>query len=138
MTDVSLKLSKKLKDSGYSVTKPRLTTFEVLSESKQPLTMQDIIRRINGKVDRASVYRTIDIFDETGITQRIYSGWKYKLELSDIFQEHHHHFTCTNCGLVIPINNKEIEEIISDLSNKQKFQTTSHQLEIQGLCEKCQ
>jgi Fur family ferric uptake transcriptional regulator len=138
MTDLNLVLSNKLKDRGYSVTKPRLTTFEALSDSRQPLTMQELIRRINGKIDRASVYRTIDIFDETGITQKIYSGWKYKIELSDIFQEHHHHFTCTNCGLVIPINSKEIEEIIHELSAKQSFQTTSHQLEIQGLCAKCQ
>ncbi len=137
MTDLNVVLSNKLKDKGYSVTKPRLTTFEALSDSRQPLTMQDLIRRINGKIDRASVYRTIDIFDETGITQKIYSGWKYKIELSDIFQEHHHHFTCTNCGLVIPINSKEIEEIINELSSKQNFQTTSHQLEIQGLCAKC-
>lgn len=138
MTDINLLLSKKLKDSGYSVTKPRLVTFEVLTNTKQPLTMQELIRRTNKQVDRASVYRTIDIFEASGITQRIYSGWKYKLELSDNFQEHHHHFTCTNCGLVIPIHNQEIEKIIDELSASQKFQTSSHQLEIQGLCEKCQ
>lgn len=138
MADSSLILAKKLKDKGYSVTKPRLITFDALSNSKQPLTMQDLIRRTNKAVDRASVYRTVDIFEETGITQRIYSGWKYKIELSDVFQEHHHHFTCTNCGLVIPINNEEIEDIIKDLSEKQKFKATTHQLEIQGLCAKCQ
>lgn len=138
MPDTLSVLTKKLKDKGFSVTKPRLVTFEVLSSAKQPLTMQELIRRTNKEIDRASVYRTIDIFEESGITQRIYSGWKYRLELSDNFQEHHHHFTCTNCGLVIPIHDKNLETVIDDLSIKQKFQTTSHQLEIQGLCEKCQ
>lgn len=138
MTDLSFVLSKKLKEKGYSVTKPRLITFDVLSDSKQPLTMQDIIRRTNKQIDRASVYRTIDIFDETGITQRIYSGWKYKLELSDSFLEHHHHFTCTNCGGVTPIHDQAIEQIIKELSAKENFQTTSHQLEAQGLCARCQ
>src|ERR1035438_4268926 len=117
-TQVSL-LSKKLKDKGYSITKPRLITFEALDNSKQPLTMQDLIRRTNKKIDRASVYRTIDVFEEAGVTQRIYSGWKYKLELSDIFQEHHHHFTCTNCGQVIPIHNQLLEKMIENLSAAQ-------------------
>ncbi len=137
MTDLTNVLSKKLKEQGYSVTKPRLVTFDALSSSKQPLTMQDLIRRTNNQVDRASVYRTIDIFEEAGITQRIYSGWKYKLELSDTFQEHHHHFTCTNCGIVIPIHDQKLEDIISDLSARQDFQISSHQLEIQGLCSRC-
>ena len=138
MADTILQLTKKLKDKGFSVTKPRLVTFEVLSNSKQPLTMQELIRRTNKQVDRASIYRTIDIFEESGITQRIYSGWKYKLELSDNFQEHHHHFTCTNCGLVIPVHDQALEKVIDNLSTAQKFKTTSHQLEIQGICEKCQ
>ncbi len=138
MTDLSVLLSKKLKDKGFSVTKPRLVTFEILRDSKQPLTMQDLIRRTNRKIDRASVYRTIDIFEETGITQRIYSGWKYKLELSDTFQEHHHHFTCINCGLVTPIHDENLEKVIENLSSNQSFKITSHQLEIQGLCVKCQ
>jgi Fur family ferric uptake transcriptional regulator len=135
-TPVSL-LSKRLKDKGYSVTKPRKLTFEALSSSKQPLTMQDLIRRTNKQIDRASVYRTIDIFEETGVTQRIYSGWKYKLELSDIFQEHHHHFTCINCGQVTTVHSKDLETIITSLSTDLNFKITSHQLEIQGLCSKC-
>jgi Fe2+ or Zn2+ uptake regulation protein len=138
MIDLSTILSKKLKDNGYSLTKPRQITFEVLNDSKQPLTMQDIIRRTKNKVDRASIYRTIDIFDETGITERIYSGWKYKIELSDSFLEHHHHFTCLNCGAVTPIHDESIEKIIGNLSEKANFKITSHQLEVQGFCSKCQ
>src|ERR1035438_3102294 len=129
MNDSVSLLTKKLKVKGYSITKPRKLTFEALSNSKQPLTMQDLIRRTNKQIDRASVYRTIDIFEETGITQRIYSGWKYKLELSDTFQEYHHHFTCINCGQVTPIHNQELENIITNLSISQKFKITSHQLE---------
>lgn len=138
MSEPSDILTKKLKDKGYSVTKPRLTTFEALNNSGQPLTMQDLIRRTNKQIDRASVYRSIDVFEETGVTERIYSGWKYKIELSDAFQEHHHHFTCENCGQVIPIHSQDLEEIIKKLSRDQNFKTKSHQLEIQGLCSKCQ
>jgi len=138
MTEPLDLLTKKLKEKGYSLTRPRKVTFDVLSESKQPLTMQDVIRRTNKLIDRASVYRSIDVFEETGVTERLYSGWKYKIELSDVFQEHHHHFTCTNCGKVIPMNSTEIEKIINELSMANNFQTTNHQLEIQGVCSQCQ
>jgi len=30
-------------------------------------------------------------------------GWKYKLELSNAFQHHHHHLTCLQCGGVTPL-----------------------------------
>ena len=136
---VSLELlEKKLKLNGHSITKPRKITFETLVQSNIPLTMQELIRRTNKKIDRASVYRTIDLFESNDITQRIYSGWKYKLELSDAFQEHHHHFTCSNCGLVIPINNQTLEDDIDKISKETYFKTVSHQLEIQGICNKCQ
>lgn len=137
MSDSLLLLTKKLKDKGYSLTKPRLVTFETLSSSMQPLTMQDLIRRTSRQIDRASVYRTIDVFEESGVTHRIYSGWKYKLELSDIFQEHHHHFTCSNCGAISTIHNQTVENVVKELAKVQKFRLTSHQLELQGLCSKC-
>jgi len=63
MTEPLDLLTKKLKEKGYSLTRPRKVTFDVLSESKQPLTMQDVIRRTNKLIDRASVYRSIDVFD---------------------------------------------------------------------------
>jgi Fur family ferric uptake transcriptional regulator len=99
--------------------------------------MQEIIRIANKEIDRASVYRSVDIFEESGIAQRIYSGWKYKIELSDIFQEHHHHFTCLNCGKVYPIHDESIERIINQLAEAEQFKITSHQLEIQGNCSQC-
>ena len=130
-------LSKKLKAKGYSVTKPRLVTFEALSASPQPLTMQELIRRTVKEIDRASVYRSVEVLEKSGVTQRLYNGWKYKVELSDSFQEHHHHFTCTNCGTVIPLHDQDIEKIIDNLAKDINFEVTAHQIEIQGLCRKC-
>jgi Fe2+ or Zn2+ uptake regulation protein len=137
MTELADLLSKQLKDNGYSITKPRQITFDALLDTKQPLTMQELIRRTTNKIDRASVYRTIEVFEKTGVTQRIYNGWKYKLELSDAFQEHHHHFTCVNCGLITPLHSEQLEIMIGQLTNKLNYKIMTHQLEIQGYCDKC-
>lgn len=99
--------------------------------------MHELAERASG-VDRASVYRTVALFERLGIVQRLNTGWKYKIELTDKFAEHHHHLTCTHCGRTITMNESELEVLISKLAAHHNFAPTSHQIEIQGLCERCQ
>ena len=98
-------LRETLKSNGSSLTAPREAVFLTLLD-QEPQTLSDIAKRLTGKVDRASVYRTIDLFEKLGIITRLQLGWKYKLELSDHFAAHHHHMTCTNCGQIIEIDAK--------------------------------
>jgi Fur family ferric uptake transcriptional regulator len=69
--------------------------------------------------------------------QRLNTGWKYKIELSDSFAEHHHHLTCTRCGRTIAMNETELEDVIARLAANHRFRPTAHQIEIQGLCTSC-
>jgi Fur family ferric uptake transcriptional regulator len=125
-----------LKANGYSITKPRLRVFEVLLE-KKPLSMHDLVARA-GQADRASVYRAVELFERLGIVQRLNTGWKYKLELSDKFVEHHHHLTCVSCGKTIAMNEAELERLIAQAAAAHQFTPTAHQIEVQGLCQDCQ
>ncbi len=99
--------------------------------------MHTLVERA-GRVDRASVYRAVELFERLGIVQRINTGWKYKLELSDKFAEHHHHLSCVNCGKTIDMNEVELEAAIDKLTAAHYFKPTAHQIEIQGLCAACQ
>ena len=79
------------------------------------------------------------IFEQTGIAQRVYIGWKYKVELTDIFTHHHHHISCLSCHKLIAISeDAEIEELIQGLAKKHQVAITGHQLEVQGYCKDCQ
>src|SRR5882762_5558424 len=120
-------LKELLKDNGQSVTQARLQVFDALL-SQEPMTMHDLVARA-GQVDRASVYRAVDLFERLGIVQRLNTGWKYKLELSDKFAEHHHHLTCTNCGRTIPMNEHQLEQHITELAAAHHFAPTAHQIE---------
>lgn len=127
-----------LKRNGYSTTKPRRLIFELLYD-QEPQSMHALYLRTNGKVDRASLYRIIRIFEQTGIAQRVYIGWKYKVELTDIFLHHHHHISCLGCHKLIAIQeDTEIEKLIDELAIKHQVIATSHQLEVQGYCKDCQ
>lgn len=125
-----------LKSSGHSVTKARVAVFNALL-GQEPLSMRELAGRVRA-VDRASVYRIVDLFEALGIVQRLHTGWKYKLELTDKFAEHHHHLTCTNCGRTVAMNETDLELVIDRLSRAHGFKPSAHQIEIQGLCQRCQ
>lgn len=126
-----------LQKDGASLTVPRKTVFDLL-HNQEPQSMQVIVKRAEGKVDRATVYRTIDLFEQLGIVRRLNVGWKYKIELSDVFLGHHHHFHCTNCGktFTLPANSM-LETMIDSAAAKEGYSPRGHQLEVNGLCQNC-
>ena len=127
---------KLLKEHGYSVTGARIAVFDALV-GKEPTNMHDLVNSVKN-VDRASVYRSIELFEQLSIAQRIYTGWKYKIELTDTFMGHHHHLTCTNCGRTIAMSQHELEGFIDSIAKQHGFAPSAHQIEIQGLCPACQ
>mgnify|MGYP003580954676 CR=1 FL=1 len=131
------KLREELKKAGYSETRPRLTVFSALQGPK-PKTMRELVESVDGVIDRASVYRTVTLFEDLGIVSRIQHGWKYRLELSDDFLPHHHHLTCTNCRRVISFDEPSmLETMIDEISTKHGFVPRNHCMEISGLCPQC-
>ncbi|HUO61901.1 MAG TPA: Fur family transcriptional regulator [Candidatus Bathyarchaeia archaeon] len=131
------KLRKILQANGYSLTHPRLAVFTYLS-GKEPISMSTLCQALVPDIDRASVYRTVTLFQKLGITKRHAQGWKYMIELGDMFAEHHHHFTCINCGSIVPIGGNSLENFIEQLASRQGFVATGHQIEIQGYCSRCE
>lgn len=130
------KLIEKLKRNGYSVTTARQAVFEALIE-REPMSMQQLISAVP-LIDRASVYRTIELFSKLGIIEKLTIGWKYKLELSDDFQHHHHHLTCKTCHSIQSMgDNAELERLLHKIAESEHFSDTAHQLEISGICKNC-
>jgi Fur family transcriptional regulator, ferric uptake regulator len=126
-----------LREHGYSITKQRLLIFSLFVD-QAPMTMYELYDRAKEQMDRASTYRIVTLFEKLGIVQRINIGWKYKIELSDRFSEHHHHLACTSCGKIIPISEKELEQFIAMVAATHQFIPIAHQVEIQGLCRDCE
>lgn len=126
-----------LTHNKFSLSAPRRLVFKTLL-AHQPVSMAELTGRLAGQADRASVYRCVKLYEELGIVHRINIGWKYKLELSDLFNDHHHHAHCQQCGMItnLPIS-QELEILISSLARRAGFQENTHQLELYGLCAKC-
>lgn len=136
MTTPSNALIEVLRRNNLSVTKARQRVFRVLEQS-EPLTMHELVVA-TPDVDRASVYRAITLFEKIGIAQRLNIGWKYKIELTNTYQQHHHHITCINCGISTPFHeDSNLEKTLHTIANDHQFIMQNHQIELQGICKTC-
>lgn len=138
MNIAEIQLQQHLKSHGFSITNARYAVFAAL-EDKEAVTMAELVTACGQKLDRATVYRTVTLFEELGVVRRVQIGWKHKIELTDAFSNHHHHLTCSACGLVTSLSeDTDLEERLKELAALYKFKALDHQIEIRGLCHACQ
>lgn len=125
-----------LRQHKYRVTTPRRVVFEALWRTTQPLSLSEISQRCP-MVDRASVYRAIEVCLAIGAVKVVHVGWKKRYELSDLFRPHHHHFHCVLCQRIIAIADEELEQMITAIAHKHQFSPLAHQFEVDGICQHC-
>lgn len=134
--DPNEKLKALLKKQGYSVTKPRLATFTALLTAHEAQTVAQLIERLPD-IDMVSVYRTLQLFEKVGIVHRVWNGFKSKIELSEMFSPHHHHFVCRQCGNAIAIESESLEQSLHALEAEYGFDLQEHSVELSGICQNC-
>jgi len=126
-----------LKSHGYSITKSRKAVFLALLD-REPQSIAELTKTVGDTTDRASIYRTLELFESLNIVERLPIGWKHKFELSGTFATHHHHATCIRCGKITPF--EESNAIKLELKKQAEavgFLETNHQLEVRGVCSAC-
>lgn len=120
------------------LTAERKALYRYLSGLEEPIGIKQIVSSLADDMDQATVYRNIELFEDIGVISKIYTGWKYRVELSERFRPHHHHMTCTNCSKIIPITlGEKMEEAIKSFGTKHGFKIKSHEVELRGLCSRC-
>jgi Fe2+ or Zn2+ uptake regulation protein len=121
-----------LRESGAKLTFPRKLIIENLQSESKPLTLKEIHNLCN-KIDFASVYRSIKLFEELGIVEEIVFADK-KIRYKIVSSIHQHHIICSECG--------EIKELpiclLSEIKKLTNYKITKHTLEFLGLCPACQ
>lgn len=125
-----------LRAANQSITKPRQAVFETLLNTNTPLKNGEIARQTSG-IDRASVYRTLELFAKLGITTTTIRGWTPFTELAEPFKPHHHHMVCEQCGRVEEIASDTLEDVLGIVASRHHFTLKSHTVELSGLCKSC-
>ncbi len=125
-----------LKQNDVSVTTVRRAIFDALATADKPLKNGEIATLVP-TVDRASVYRTLELFDRLGLTTTIVRGWTPFTELAEPFKAHHHHIACERCGTVVEIENDTLEDVLGLIAGRHDFELTKHVVELTGVCKNC-
>ena len=129
---------KTLQSKQLFVTRERSLLFEKLSRLQSPITITQLAALLSSEMNETTVYRNIELFESLDITTRVYTGWRYKVELSDRFSSHHHHMTCETCGQIISFQESAgFQRELQKLESAYGFRSSSHSLELRGQCKAC-
>lgn len=129
-----------LTKNGINKTKSKMAILAKLSESKEPLSAQQIHEELDA-CNLSTVFRTLTQFKDKNLIQEVNldEGFlRYQLTInSDEDKQHHHHFVrCRNCGKISQIENCDLS-IFEKAITKLGFTQMEHRLEFSGLCSRC-
>ena len=119
---------------GVRLTDQRKLIAKVMSESADHPDVDELHKRVNkldAKISIATVYRTVKLFEETGIlAKHDFKGNKSRYE--KVQQEHHDHLIDVNTGEITEFVNEEIEKLQEKVAAKLGYKLVDHRLELYG------
>ncbi len=108
-----------------------------LLDADVPLKNGEIAKR-TPTVDRASIYRNLELFSKLGVTVTLVRGWTPYTELAEPFKAHHHHIICEVCGKVEEIESNTLEDVLNLVASRHDFLLKKHVVELTGVCRACE
>ncbi len=117
----------------------RLLIYEDLAATSEPLSPQEIYRRLLKKkrgIGLTSIYRCLDLFESMGIVFKVVIGSHAKYKLCTL-GDHHHHIVCEKCGDVVEIKICDIPKWTKRVMESTGYLVTDHQLSFYGICRPC-
>ncbi len=128
------KIEDKCKQRGVILTDQRRLIAKVMSQSSDHPDVDELHKRvsiIDEKISIATVYRTVKLFEESGIIEKHdFKGGKARYEQSpDI---HHDHLIDVNTGEIIEFVDEGIEKLQNKVAEKLGYKLVDHRLELYG------
>ena len=127
-------IEEKCKTKGVRLTDQRKIIAEVMAKSKDHPDVDELHKRISQidkKISIATVYRTVKLFEESGILEKHdFKGGKARYEQSPY--EHHDHLIDINSGEIIEFVDKDIEQLQNAVAKKLGYKLVDHKLELYG------
>lgn len=132
-------LCAQLAAAGHKLTLPRKVMLEYFISAEPHKTAEDIYIDLRPRgLGRATVFRTLKLFLETGIAEKCSIGGKAGFELAPAEKDtHHHHMICVKCGRITEFFIPEMEELQAGEAARHGFKPLSHSFEIRGICADC-
>lgn len=130
-----------LKDENYKLTKQRKSLVDYLADNQNRYLdvtkVDEYLRQLYPGMSHNTIYRNLKEFEEIGIVETHVKNDQMQVKFQcDYKNMHHHHFVCSNCGLV-----QEIEMCPIDMAFFEQqlpgAEIEGHRFELFGLCANC-
>jgi Fur family ferric uptake transcriptional regulator len=129
-----------LKDNNLSNTESRRKILELFLDQTGALAHADIEKNIGEKIDRVTIYRTLQSFLDKGIIHTIPTSdnsIRYALCKNDCTEGHHHdehvHFVCDECGNTVCLD----DVTPPALKLPRGFKSKQVEVVVSGTCKDC-
>ncbi|MEO0991857.1 MAG: Fur family transcriptional regulator [Pseudomonadota bacterium] len=132
MTDT---ITERCEAKGLRMTEQRRTIAEVLEAADDHPDVEELYTRasaIDPKISIATVYRTVKLFEEAGILDKLEFG-DGRARYEDAERDHHDHLIDLNSGEVIEFMDAEIEALQEKIARKLGYELRGHRLELYGV-----
>ncbi|HSL93924.1 MAG TPA: Fur family transcriptional regulator [Bacillota bacterium] len=133
--------AEQLREKGLKVTPQRMAIYEVLSNSTDHPTAEQVweaIKEVFPAVSFNTVYTTLNAFEQCGLLQRLHIG--DNIAHYDATVAPHVHLTCRQCGRVDDHHGDvgfDPRAAMQELAKKAGYRMERIELNGYGLCSEC-
>ncbi|MEM6563932.1 MAG: Fur family transcriptional regulator [Pseudomonadota bacterium] len=120
---------------GVRMTGQRRVVAQVLEDSEDHPDVEELYARasaVDNGISLATVYRTVKLFEEAGILDKLEFG-DGRARYEDAERDHHDHLIDINSGEVIEFVDSEIEALQEKIARKLGYELRGHRLELYGV-----
>lgn len=120
---------------GLRMTEQRRVVARVVGEADDHPDVEELYvraARIDPRISIATVYRTVKLFEEAGILDKLEFG-DGRARYEDAERDHHDHLIDVNSGEVIEFVDPEIEALQEKIAERLGYRLVGHRLELLGV-----
>jgi Fur family transcriptional regulator, ferric uptake regulator len=123
---------------GLRMTEQRRIVARVIGTAEDHPDVEELFNRavrIDPRISIATVYRTVKLFEEAGILERLEFG-DGRARYEDAERDHHDHLIDMNSGEVLEFVDPEIEALQTRIAERLGYKLIGHRLELYAVPRK--
>ncbi len=131
-----------LSTQNKRLTRERDIVLEQVFSSHEHFDREDLVSTLTARTDgnrvsRATVYRTLQELERSGLLRKVARANGRDVFEHDYGYPQHDHLICGECGALIEFPAEEVAKVVSRVAASHGFRESGHRLEVYGICDDC-
>ncbi len=127
------------RNQGIKATHQRMEILRELVDTDEHPDAETLYKRVRRRIPTISldtVYRTLRLLEDKGVIARV--GSAQERARFDAHTDRHHHFVCTECGLIGDVYSEALDRFAAPPEVSAMGSVDGVYVELRGRCRKCQ